>query len=108
MDIQDTGLHTALIARWPRRVEPGRRTNALVQYADVLPTLMDLAGGSLKGSRIEFCRRFEGESQCTDPMFMGCITTFRRARLIQPGQFRMVLIAWFSTSLQMKCSLRNT
>lgn len=41
----DTGLHTALIARWPGKVKPASRTNALVQYADVLPTLFDLAGG---------------------------------------------------------------
>jgi len=40
----NTGLHTALIARWPGAVDSGRRTNALVQYADVLPTLLDLAG----------------------------------------------------------------
>ena len=40
----DTGLHTALIARWPGKIEPGRRTDALVQYCDVLPTLLDIAG----------------------------------------------------------------
>ncbi|MCP5518087.1 MAG: sulfatase [Verrucomicrobiales bacterium] len=40
----DTGLHTALIARWPGRVAAGRRTDALVQYADVLPTLLAAAG----------------------------------------------------------------
>jgi uncharacterized sulfatase len=37
-------VHTALIARWPGRVAAGRRTDALVQYADVLPTLVDAAG----------------------------------------------------------------
>lgn len=41
----DTGLHTALIARWPGRIPAGRRTEALVQYADVAPTLLTLAGG---------------------------------------------------------------
>jgi uncharacterized sulfatase len=40
----DTGLRTALVARWPGHVPAGRRTTALVQYADVLPTLMELAG----------------------------------------------------------------
>ncbi|MCS7465896.1 sulfatase [Stieleria sp. ICT_E10.1] len=40
----NTGVHTALIARLPGVVAAGRRTDALVQYADVLPTLMDLAG----------------------------------------------------------------
>ena len=40
----DTGLHTALIARLPGVTMAGKRTDALVQYADVLPTLLDLAG----------------------------------------------------------------
>lgn len=40
----DTGLHTALVARWPGVVPEGRRIDALVQYADVLPTLIELAG----------------------------------------------------------------
>jgi len=43
----DTGLHTALIARWPSRIEPNKRTDALVQYADVLPTLVHAAGGKV-------------------------------------------------------------
>ena len=41
----DTGIHTALIARWPGRIEGGLRTDAMVQYADVLPTILGLAGG---------------------------------------------------------------
>lgn len=42
----DNGLHTALIARWPGQVAANRRSEAIVQYADVAPTLVDLAGGS--------------------------------------------------------------
>lgn len=48
----DTGLHTALIARWPKRVAAGQRTDALVQYADVLPTLLEAAGGE-KGESMD-------------------------------------------------------
>ena len=43
----NTGLHSALIARWPGRISPGKRTDALVQYADVLPTFVDAAGGEV-------------------------------------------------------------
>lgn len=42
----NTGLHTALIARWPGVIAAGRRTDALVQYCDVAPTLMELAGST--------------------------------------------------------------
>jgi len=43
----DTGLHSALIARWPGRITPGQRSDALVQYADVLPTLVEAGGGKV-------------------------------------------------------------
>ena len=52
----DTGLHTALIARWPGRIAGGQRTDAMVQYADVLPTLIDAARGSTAN------RSFDGTS----------------------------------------------
>ena len=41
----DTGVHTALAVRWPGKVSPGR-TDAIVQYADVVPTLIAAAGGT--------------------------------------------------------------
>lgn len=41
----DSGVHTGLIVRWPGQVSAGGRTEALVQYADVLPTLIDAIGG---------------------------------------------------------------
>jgi uncharacterized sulfatase len=41
----NTGLHTALIASWPGHIAEGVRTDALVQYADIAPTLVELAGG---------------------------------------------------------------
>ena len=48
--VWDTGLHTALIARWPGRVAASQKTEAMVQYADVAPTFIDLAGGELNPS----------------------------------------------------------
>jgi len=45
----DNGVHTALVARWPGRVPAGKRTDAMVQYADFAPTFVDLAGGDPSG-----------------------------------------------------------
>jgi uncharacterized sulfatase len=42
----EQGVHTGFLVRWPGRVQPGVRTDALIQYADVLPTLIDAAGGA--------------------------------------------------------------
>ncbi|MFQ5732530.1 MAG: sulfatase [Planctomycetaceae bacterium] len=42
----DYGLHVGFIVRWPGKVKPGSRSNALVQYVDVVPTLIEAAGGN--------------------------------------------------------------
>lgn len=41
----DTGLKTSFIARWPGVIKPNTRSNALAQYVDVVPTLIEAAGG---------------------------------------------------------------
>ena len=41
----DVGLRTALVVRWPRRVKAGSVAHAMVQYVDVVPTLVAAAGG---------------------------------------------------------------
>lgn len=43
----DAGVHTGLIFRWPGVVESGERTDALVQYEDILPTLLEAVGGEV-------------------------------------------------------------
>lgn len=50
----DTGLHTGLMARWPGRIAAGKRTDALVGYADVVPTLVEIAGGNPAGGGFNF------------------------------------------------------
>lgn len=40
----DLGLKTAFIVKWPGNVQPGTRNNALTQYVDVVPTLLEAAG----------------------------------------------------------------
>lgn len=40
----DAGLRSAMIIRYPGLVEPGTETDAMVEYVDVVPTLLDLAG----------------------------------------------------------------
>lgn len=40
----DSGLQSALIARWPGKIAAGKTSNAMVEYVDVLPTFIDVAG----------------------------------------------------------------
>lgn len=41
----DTGLRSAALVRWPGVVRPGTTSGAIIQYVDVLPTLIEVAGG---------------------------------------------------------------
>lgn len=43
--LYEPGLRGALIARWPGRIAAGTTTDALGSYVDILPTLIELAGG---------------------------------------------------------------
>jgi len=49
----NTGVHTGFIVKWPGKTEKGGRTDALIQYEDVLPTLVEAAGGSIKPGEFE-------------------------------------------------------
>jgi len=41
----DNGLQSALLVRWPDHIAAGSVTDAMVEYVDLLPTFIDLAGG---------------------------------------------------------------
>ena len=40
----DTGLQSAAIARWPGHIKPGTTSDAMIEYVDILPTFLDVAG----------------------------------------------------------------
>ena len=42
----DSGLQSAFIARWPGKIAPGSVSHAMIEYVDVLPTYVELAGGT--------------------------------------------------------------
>jgi len=43
--LYDQGLRSGFIVKWPGKTKPGTRNPAMLQYMDVLPTLIDIAGG---------------------------------------------------------------
>ena len=45
----ETSVHSGLIARWPGRIAPGSRSDAIVEYGDVVPTFVDAANATLVG-----------------------------------------------------------
>ncbi|MBB4037256.1 putative sulfatase [Dysgonomonas hofstadii] len=42
------GVNSALIARYPSEIKAGAVSNAIVQYEDLLPTFIDVAGGKTR------------------------------------------------------------
>ncbi len=46
-NLYDAGIRVPLIIAWKGRILAGQRTSAMVSWVDVLPTLIDLAGGTV-------------------------------------------------------------
>jgi N-sulfoglucosamine sulfohydrolase len=44
-NLWDAGQKSSMIVKWPGKVRPTTETNAIVQYEDITPTLIDIAGG---------------------------------------------------------------
>jgi uncharacterized sulfatase len=62
----DNGLHTGLVAHWPGVTKPGGVVNGLVSIADITPTFVDAAGGTLKPTDCDgksFLSLLKGQSQ---------------------------------------------
>jgi uncharacterized sulfatase len=45
-NLYDAGLHVPFLAAWPGHIEAGSKTDAMVSLLDVLPTLVEAAGGA--------------------------------------------------------------
>ena len=61
----EQGLHTGIVVRWPGVTAVGKRTNALVQYVDILPTLLEAAGADPAAYKLDgrsFLSVLRGES----------------------------------------------
>jgi uncharacterized sulfatase len=61
----DNGLHCGLIARYPDFIRPGSECGELVAMMDVTPTLVELAGGTLKDGECDgtsFAHLLRGET----------------------------------------------
>ena len=44
--VREAGLKIPMVVRWPNRIKPRTQSNQLVTIVDILPTLLEIAGGS--------------------------------------------------------------
>jgi len=74
--VYDKGLNVPFIVRWPGVVKPGTRSHALISFADVLPTMLELAGAepveNLDGK--SFLRVLEGSVTTHQDYVFGVMT----------------------------------
>ena len=63
--IYDSGLKVPLIMRWPGQIEPGTIRTDLVQFLDLAPTMVSVAGGDPPGHM--HGRVIVGDDQGTEP-----------------------------------------
>jgi arylsulfatase A-like enzyme len=45
--LYDAGIHMPMIAAWPGVIRPGTRASAMISFCDILPTLVEIAGGAI-------------------------------------------------------------
>jgi arylsulfatase A len=68
---KDNGTHVGFIASWPSVIKPGQTSDALVDFTDVLPTLMDAAGAKTPGGidGVSLAPLFRGEPRTKDSIY---------------------------------------
>ena len=45
-NLYDTGIRVPFVVSWPGVIKPGSQSGAMIQWIDILPTLIDIAGGT--------------------------------------------------------------
>lgn len=109
----DYGQKSSMIVRWPGVVKPKSTTDAIVQYEDITPTIIDIAGGnaidSLDGK--SFLPVIKGKSKTARTYAYGIYNNIPEgppypSRSIRDGHYKLILnlspeknyaIKWYNT-----------
>jgi arylsulfatase A len=63
--LNDAGTNVPMIANWPGTIQPGQTIDDLVDFSDILPTFLDLAGAPLPADLeidgVSFANRLRGQ-----------------------------------------------
>ena len=111
------GLHSGMIVKYPPMVKAGSRSDALVEYVDVLPTLMDIAGVKYSQEDLDgrsFVKVLKGRTDEHKKYTYGLQTSrgihggpeYYGIRSISDGRYRYV---WnFTPEARFKCANLNS
>ncbi|MEO5802803.1 MAG: sulfatase-like hydrolase/transferase, partial [Verrucomicrobiota bacterium] len=62
--VTELGAHVPMIASWPGKIPTGKTSSDLVQFCDILPTLVEIGGAKLPDAKIDgrsFASQLRGE-----------------------------------------------
>ncbi len=69
-NLYDAGIKIPFVARWPGKIKPGTRTDALASLVDVVPTFIEMAGGNVP-EVVAKCGGEPLDGKSFLPVFMG-------------------------------------
>ncbi len=84
------GHRVPAFARWPGKITPGTQSDETVLSMDVLPTLVDITGGTIPEGidGVSFKTvLFNNETLPERPLFW----KFRRSRVIRKGDWKLII-----------------
>lgn len=99
--LYNAGVGSGLIVNWPGKITPGTESDALVEYSDIVPTMIDAAGGEaiekLDGSSLlpvllqhtKKHKDYTYSLQTTRTIYSG--SEYFPIRSVSDGKFRLIL-----------------
>ncbi len=99
--LYNAGITSGLLVKWPGHIKPNTESDALIEFSDILPTFIDVAGGKqpegLDGSSVLPVLRGEKNThkdytyalQTTRTIFSGA--DYFPSRSVSDGEYRLIL-----------------
>ncbi len=95
------GITSGILVKWPGKIKPGSESDALIEFSDILPTFIELAGGEqpegLDGKSIlpvllgekETHKEYTYSLQTTRTIYSGA--EYYPSRAVSNGEYRLIL-----------------
>lgn len=115
--LYNAGVGSGLIVNWPGKIKPGTESDALVEYSDIVPTMIDAAGGkpvkNLDGTSLmpvlldgkKEHKDYTYSLQTTRTIFSGA--DYYPIRSVSNGEYRLILNLTPDASFQNTTVMRD-
>lgn len=93
--INEGGIRSATLVRWPGHVKPGTQSDAPVHAADWMPTLTKIAGyqpaADLAWDGVDIGALLVGESTATPAREIYCLAPGGRGEMLRKGDWKLIV-----------------